>query len=68
MPVSIQPIDLETGAILLAAPAAAALYVENVHVDSAATAVTAILSSRFAFFENVIVDCIYSLQRFPGDF
>ena len=42
MPMRVQPIDLETGAIFLAAPAAAALYVENVHVDSAATAVTAI--------------------------
>ena len=42
MPVSIQPVDLETGAILLAAPAAAALYVENVHVESATNAVTAI--------------------------
>jgi len=39
---SVQPIDFETGAILLAAPAAAALYVENIHVDSATTAVTAI--------------------------
>jgi hypothetical protein len=38
---SIQPINFETGAILLAAPAAAALYVENVHVESATTAVTA---------------------------
>ena len=42
MPMSIQPIDLETGAVFLAAPAAAALYVENVHVESATTAVTAI--------------------------
>jgi hypothetical protein len=42
MPVRIQPIDLETRAIFLAAPAAAALYVENVHVESAMTAVTAI--------------------------
>jgi len=42
MPMSIQPIDLETRAILLTAPAAAALYVEDVHVESAMTAVTAI--------------------------
>ena len=40
--VSVQPIDLKTGAIFLAAPAAAALYVENVHVESATIAVTAI--------------------------
>ena len=42
MLVSVQPIDLETRAVFLAAPAAAALYVENVHVESATTAVTAI--------------------------
>jgi len=42
MPMSIQPIDLKTGAVFLAAPAAAALYVENVHLESATTAVTAI--------------------------
>ena len=42
MPMSIQPIDLKTGAVFLAAPAAAALYVENVHVESATNAVTAI--------------------------
>ena len=42
MPMSIQPIDLKTGAVFLAAPAAAALYVENVHVESATIAVTAI--------------------------
>ena len=61
MPMSVQPIDFQAGAVFLAAPAAAALYVENVHVDSAATAGYRNLSSRFAFFENVIVDCIYSL-------
>jgi len=42
MPMSVQPIDLETRAILLAAPAAAALYVENVHMESATAVVTAI--------------------------
>ena len=49
MLVSIQPVDLETGAILLAAPAAAALYVENVHVESARTAVTAIYAAALRF-------------------
>jgi hypothetical protein len=49
MPVSIQPVDLETGAILLAAPAAAALYVENVHVESARTAVTSIYAAALRF-------------------
>ena len=34
MSVRIQPVDLETGAKLLAAPAAAALYVKNIHVGS----------------------------------
>ncbi len=42
VPMSVQPIYFEAGAILLAAPAAAALYVENIHVDSATTAVTAL--------------------------
>ena len=32
MPVRIQPVDLEAGAILLAAPAATALYVKNIQV------------------------------------
>ena len=32
MSVRIQPVDLEAGAILLAAPAATALYVKNIHV------------------------------------
>ena len=49
MPVSIQPVDLETGAIFLAAPAAAALYVENVHVESAGTAVTSIYAAALRF-------------------
>ena len=49
MPVSIQPVDLETGAIFLAAPAAAALYVENVHVESARTAVTSIYAVALRF-------------------
>ena len=35
MSVGVEPIDLETRAVFLAAPAAAALYVENVHVDTA---------------------------------
>jgi hypothetical protein len=35
MSVSVEPVDLETRAVFLAAPAAAALYVENVHVDTA---------------------------------
>ena len=42
MPMSIQPIDFETRAEFLAAPAVAAFYVENVHVESATTAVTSI--------------------------
>ena len=42
MTVCVEPIDLEARAVFLAAPAAAALYVENVHVDSATIAVTAV--------------------------
>ena len=42
VPMSVEPIDLEARAVFLAAPAAAALYIENVHVDSATTAVTAV--------------------------
>ena len=42
MSVSVEPIDLKTRAVFLAAPATAALYVENVHVDSATIAVTAV--------------------------
>jgi len=68
MPVSVQPIDFETGAVLLAAPAAAALDVENVHVKSAAGRRCGNLSSRAAFFENVIVNCIYCLERFTRHF
>ena len=49
MPVSIQPVDLETGAIFLAAPAAAALYVENIHVESARAAVTSIYAAALRF-------------------
>jgi len=49
MPVSIQPVDLETRAILLTAPAAAALYVEDVHVESATAAVTAIYAAALRF-------------------
>src|SRR6266446_9970440 len=34
MPICIKPVNFQTGAIFLAAPAAATLYVENVHVES----------------------------------
>ena len=49
MPMSVQPIDLETRAILLTAPAAAALYVQDVHVESATAAVTAIYAAALRF-------------------
>jgi hypothetical protein len=68
MPVGVQPVDLETRAVFLAAPAAAALDVENVHVDTATIAVTAVLSSGAAFFENVIVDGIYCPKCFASHF
>jgi len=38
MPVRIQPINFQASAILLAAPAAATLYVENVHIGLVALA------------------------------
>ena len=38
MSMRIQPVDLKTGTILLAAPAAATLYVENVHIGLVALA------------------------------
>src|SRR5206468_3323402 len=68
MPMSVQPIDLETRAIFLATPAAAALYVEDVHVGIGDGCRHRNLSSRAAFFENVIVDCVYSLKGFASDF
>src|SRR5438874_5547286 len=34
MPVCIEPVNFQTGTIFLSAPAAATLYVENVHVES----------------------------------
>jgi len=49
MPMGVQPIDLETGSIFLAAPAAAALDVENVHMESAMTAVTSIYAAALRF-------------------
>jgi hypothetical protein len=58
--VRIEPVYLQAGAILLAAPAPAALYVENVHVDATALRRQHILRSRGPFFENVIVNRVYS--------
>ena len=67
MPMCIEPVNLETGAILLAAPATATLYVENVHVESMAPARRQhSLRGRRALFENVIVNCINSAKRFPS--
>src|SRR6266478_4318456 len=34
MPVCVEPVNFQTGAIFLSAPAAATLYVENVHVET----------------------------------
>ena len=67
MAVRVEPVYLQAGtALLLAAPAAAALYVENVHVDATAVRRQHILGSRGSFFENVIVDCVYGLECFSG--
>ena len=64
--VSIQPVDLQTSAIFLAAPAAAALYVEDVHVEATALRRPYILGSSSTFFEKVIVDGVYTPKRFCG--
>src|SRR5262249_19288544 len=69
MSVSVQPIDLETGAIFLAAPAAAALYVENVHMKSAKAAVTAFNNPPCVFRECNRGSCLRSAalsRRLPN--
>ena len=67
MPVRIKPINLQTSSILLAAPTAAALYVQNVHVGSIALVrLEQDLRGGRAFFENVVVNCIYAPKRFPS--
>ena len=67
MPVRIQPVNLQTSSILLAAPTAATLYVQNVHVGSIALVrLEQDLCGGRAFFENVIVNCVYAPKRFPS--
>ena len=66
MSMCIEPVNFQTGAIFLSAPAAATLYVENVHVERHGAAPLAHLGSRGALFENVIVDRVYSPQRLSG--
>ncbi len=67
MPVPIQPVNLQTSSILLAAPTAATLYVQNVHVGSIAPVrLEQDLRRGRAFFENVIVNCVYGPKRFPS--
>ena len=67
MPVRIKPINLQTSSILLAAPTAAALYVQNVHVGSIALVrLEQDLRGGRAFFQNVVVNCIYGPKRFPS--
>jgi len=66
MAVRVEPVYLQAGTVLLAAPAPAALYVENVHVDATALRCQYILGSGGPFFENVIVDCVYGPERFSG--
>jgi hypothetical protein len=53
MAMRIQPVNLQTGAILLAAPAAATLYVENVHVESMTCAVTGTVYAAAARFSRM---------------
>src|SRR5262249_8764479 len=66
MPVCVEPINFQTGAIFLSAPASATLYVKNVHVETRRLAPLAHLGSRGALFENVIVDRVYGPKRFSG--
>src|SRR2546430_4517960 len=67
MPVRIQPVNLQTSSILLAAPTAATLYVQNVHVGSIALVrLEQDLCGGRAFFEDVIVNCVYAPERFPS--
>jgi hypothetical protein len=69
MAMCIEPVNLETRAILLAAPAAATLYIENVHIESMAPARRQHnLRRRRAFLENVIVNCINRAKRFSSYF
>src|SRR5260370_38147202 len=66
MAVRIQPVNLQTSSILLAAPTAATLYVQNVHVGSIALVrLEQDLCGGRAVFENVIVDFVYAPKRFP---
>jgi len=65
MPVRIEPVYLKTSAVFLTAPTAAALYIENVHVGSMTLAYRHSLRRCRTLFENVIVNRIYSPERFP---
>src|SRR5438067_4835825 len=67
MPMCIEPGNLQAGAILLAAPAAATLYVENVHVESMTPSRRHHSLRRCrSFFENETVNVIYCPNPFPS--
>src|SRR5206468_6421313 len=53
MPMRIQPVNLQTSTILLAAPAAATLYVENIHVESMTCTVTGTVYAAVARFSRM---------------
>src|SRR3954471_10794027 len=67
MRMCVEPVNFETGAIFLSAPAATTLYVENVHVETPWQCALNTLRSRGALFENVIVNRVYSPQGFSRD-
>src|SRR5262245_45608484 len=67
MSMCVEPINFKTGAIFLSTPAAATLYIENVHVETSRRCAVRHLRSRGAFFENVIVNRVYSSKRFSSN-
>ena len=64
----IQPIDLKTSAVFLAAPVCGCFLRRECSHGIGDHCRYHNLSSRAALFENVIVDCIYSLKRFASYF
>src|SRR5260370_8043183 len=66
MAVRIQPVNLQTSSILLAAPTAATLYVQNVHVGSIALVrLEQDLCGGRALFQNGNANCVSAPNRFP---
>src|SRR5512132_1888722 len=65
MAMCVEPVNFQTGAIFLSAPAAAALYVENVHVETPRQcAVSTSTQPRRAFRECNRESCLQSEALF----